>query len=575
MIYVSQHIVLQDIFTTCRDPGNRGVQPGEGGYCNSMRKGLLPKSLKFKVAFHLAIGLTLAVALFTIFIVRNQRGELLDQERDHVRLVSEIVTKSTRFAMLQNQRSAVYRIIKSVGSQEGIEKIRILSADGMIIYSSDLAEIASTIDLEAKGCPRCHSGDQKPPLGDRSGHSWIFTAPSGERHLSNIDIIRNEPSCYRNVLCHAHPEGQEVLGLLEITHELSSIDEQIRSNTFTIAAFSLGLVIVASLLVSIFIHRMVYIPLSDLERGAKRLKTGDLEKLIPIRSRDEFGHLASSFNGMMLALRDSELELQNWARTLEQKVEEKTKELQIAEAKAGHAEKLASVGLLAAGIAHELNNPLTGVLTFSTIIRRKMEDGSPDAEDLDLVIRETKRCSTIIKRLLDFAREKKPEHRFIDITGIIKETEQLLRHPTSSRDIKITLDFDEDLPPLWVDPDQIKQVIMNLIVNAQDAIESDGEIVISTRRLPEKISIEPGSPPLAAAEISVTDTGCGIPEHNRKKIFDPFFTSKVVGKGTGLGLSVTYGIVRAHGGTIDVESTVGSGTTFRILLPLENIAVEA
>jgi two-component system NtrC family sensor kinase len=278
---------------------------------------------------------------------------------------------------------------------------------------------------------------------------------------------------------------------------------------------------------------------------------------------------------MMLALRDSELELQNWARTLEQKVEEKTSELQIAEAKTAHAEKLASVGLLAAGIAHELNNPLTGVLTFSTIIRRKMEDGSPDAEDLDLVIRETKRCSIIIKRLLDFAREKKPEHRFTDVTDIIKETEQILRHPTSSRDIKITLAFDEDLPPLWVDPDQIKQVIMNLIVNAQDAIGSDGDITIRTRRLPEKVSIEPGSPPLAMAEISITDTGCGIPALNKKKIFDPFFTSKVVGKGTGLGLSVTYGIVRAHGGTIEVESTEGVGTTFRILLPLESIAVEA
>jgi two-component system NtrC family sensor kinase len=456
--------------------------------------------------------------------------------------------------MLQNQRSAVYRIIKRVGSQEGIDKVRILNADGMIIYSSDLAEIASSIDLEANQCLLCHQGDGTPPRGDVSGHSWTFTSPDGAQHLSNIDIIRNEPSCYRNVLCHAHPEDQEVLGLLEITHELSYINSQIRQNTLTIAAFSLGLVIVASLFVSIFVHRMVYVPLIDLERGAKRLKTGDLEKMIPVRSRDEFGHLASSFNGMMLALRDSELELQKWAHTLEQKVEEKTRELQTAEAKTAHAEKLASVGLLAAGIAHELNNPLTGVLTFSTIIRRKMEDGSPDAEDLDLVIRETKRCSVIIKRLLDFAREKKPEYRFVDITEIIKETERILRHPTASRDISITLDFDKNLPLIWVDPDQIKQVIMNILVNAQDAIGSDGEITIHTGRLPKKVSIEPGTPPLAMAEISITDTGCGIPEHNRKKIFDPFFTSKVVGKGTGLGLSVTYGIVRAHGGTIEVEN---------------------
>jgi two-component system NtrC family sensor kinase len=241
----------------------------------------------------------------------------------------------------------------------------------------------------------------------------------------------------------------------------------------------------------------------------------------------------------------------------------------VAEAETVRSEKLASVGLLAAGIAHELNNPLTGVLTFAHLLRKKMPDGSQDAEDLDLVIRETKRCAAIIKRLLDFAREKPPEKKFADLNQIIQDTERIIERPASYRDVKIALDLAPDLPPVWVDADQIKQVVMNILVNAQHAIETQGDITVRSRRCPQARSPEPGMKAVPMVEISVTDTGCGIPEHNLQRIFDPFFTSKEVGKGTGLGLSVSHGIVKAHGGAIEVESKVGEGSTFRIFLPID------
>jgi two-component system NtrC family sensor kinase len=311
------------------------------------------------------------------------------------------------------------------------------------------------------------------------------------------------------------------------------------------------------------------LPLRDLETGAKRLSSGNLGEMIPVRSPDEFGQLAASFNAMTVALRDSEAELREWGHTLEQKVEKRTQELRIAEAETARTEKLASVGLLAAGIAHELNNPLTGVLTFTTLLRKKMPAGTPDAEDLDLVIRETKRCATIIRRLLDFAREKKPEKKFADINQVIEDTARIVERPASFRDIEIALDLDPQLPQVWVDADLIKQVIMNMLVNAQHAIEHEGSITVRSRRFPQPRSPEPGMEPVAMVEISIIDTGCGIPENNLKRIFDPFFTSKEVGKGTGLGLSVSHGIVKAHGGAIEVESTVGKGSTFRIYLPVE------
>jgi two-component system NtrC family sensor kinase len=231
-------------------------------------------------------------------------------------------------------------------------------------------------------------------------------------------------------------------------------------------------------------------------------------------------------------------------------------------------EKLASVGLLASGVAHELNNPLTGILTFSHLVRQKMPDKSPDAEDMDLVIRETKRCAAIIKRLLDFAREKHPEKKFNDINQVIEDTVRIVERPANLRDIEITLDLDRTLPPIWIDADQITQVVMNMVVNAQHAVEQKGSITIITRCAARPQLTAPSAEPIPMVEISIVDTGCGIPEKNLKRIFDPFFTSKDVGKGTGLGLSVSHGIVEAHGGHIEVQSKVGEGSTFSVFLPL-------
>jgi two-component system NtrC family sensor kinase len=276
-----------------------------------------------------------------------------------------------------------------------------------------------------------------------------------------------------------------------------------------------------------------------------------------VRNGDEFGRLASSFNSMTAALREA-------ARTLEHKVAERTRALHLAQAEAARGEKLASVGLLAAGIAHELNNPLTGVLTFSSLLRKKVADGSEEAEDLDLVIRETKRCAAIIRRLLDFAREKTPEKKFADLNALIEDTARIIERPAHLADIQISMDLDPQLPLVWVDADLIKQVVMNMLVNAQHAIEEKGAITVRTRRASGE-----------RVEISIIDTGCGIPEKDLQRIFDPFFTTKGVGKGTGLGLSVSHGIVQAHGGTIEVASRLGEGSTFRVYLPVEPAAQPA
>ena len=524
-----------------------------------------PHTLKFKVVLYLTIALSAAMLLFTGLVVWFLYTEILGKVSDQLIQVSEVISKSTRFAMLQNQPAYVDRIIHDVANLAKIDRVRILSKDGRITHSTFAPEIGQTVDRKAEACSHCHQSERPLEQVPKNERTWTFKGPNGESLLGSMEVIRNEPSCY-NAACHQHAKETSVLGVLDIVYSLDEIDRKLRTSTLGIAGFSLGFIAFAALLVGFFVHRLVYLPLRDLESGAQRLSTGNLDQAIPVRSGDEFGKLAASFNVMTGALRNSRAELRDWGHTLEQKVERRTQELRSAQAETMRGEKLASVGLLASGVAHELNNPLTGILTFSYLVRQKMPDKSTDAEDMDLVIRETKRCAAIIKRLLDFAREKLPEKKFTDLNQVIDDTVRIVEQPAHLRDIEITVHLDRTLPPIWIDADQIKQVIMNMLVNAQHAVEEKGSITVSTRR-----SLDPRAPasePKPMVEISIVDTGCGIPEANLRRIFDPFFTSKDVGKGTGLGLSVSHGIVEAHGGLIEVESKVGEGSTFRVLLPL-------
>ncbi len=523
-------------------------------------------SLRVKVGIYLVVALSVAVFLFTFMVVRNSREELLREAISHASQLSEVVIKSTRFAMLQNQPTHVDQIIRDVGNQEDIDRVRILSKNGKVIHSTVKQEIGEMVDQEAEACLACHEDEKSRQASPMFGRPRFFTTQDGARMLGTTAVIRNEPTC-SSASCHAHPAEQTVLGVLDIVYPLNHINQMIRKNTVFIVVLALGFIIFAAILVSLLVQRAVYRPLADLKDCAARLADGDLEQQIPVRSGDEFGQLAESFNSVTKALRQSRDELQEWGHTLEQKVAAATRELQLAQAEAARSEKLASVGLLAAGIAHELNNPLTGVLTFSHLVRKQMPDGSPQAEDLDLVIQETKRCAVIIRRLLDFAREKTPEKKYSHLNSLVEQTTQLIAQSAQIADIDIVLDLDETLPPVWIDEDLVKQVIMNLLVNAQHAIEHTGRITIKTRTCPGH-GTDGDDRAAPMAEITITDTGCGIPKENLQRIFDPFFTTKGVGKGTGLGLSVSHGTIAAHGGVIEVDSTVGVGTEFRIYLPL-------
>ena len=526
---------------------------------------MTPKSLQFKVSLYLTLVLGATMMLFIALLVRQERSAQLQTMVTHMTELSQVIERSTRHAMMLDEPEIVDKIIEDIGRQEGIRRVRVLRKNGTIAHSNAPGEVGRHIDRDAEHCSQCHAG--RKALGDAPHKvKWrIFETPDGHQLLGNMEVIRNEASC-AGASCHAPPATQPVLGVVDITYSLDEINAQRSSHMVRMIVVSLGFVVLLSVSVGWLLRRLIYRPLRDLARGSERIASGDFEQAIPVRSADEFGQLAQSTNTMMAALKKSRQELEDWVATLNEKVKERTEELRLAEAEVARGEKLAAIGQLAAGIAHELNNPLTGVLTFTSLMRQKAPAGSQDAEDLDLVIRETRRCASIIRRLLDFAREKPPEKAEVDLNEIARETVRFVERSAALQQVQITLEADPQLPRLHADADLLKQVLMNILVNAQQAIPGAGRVAVRTRLHPARKL--PLRDPQPVVEIAISDTGCGIDKANLQRIFEPFYTSKEVGKGTGLGLSVSYGIVKAHGGEIEVESTVGAGSTFHVFLPV-------
>ncbi len=281
-------------------------------------------------------------------------------------------------------------------------------------------------------------------------------------------------------------------------------------------------------------------PLQELADGMARVANGDLDLKIRADSGDELGQLSQAFNVMVRGVKERDLRLR-----------EATSE------KLSQVEKQVSVGRLAAGVAHEINNPMTAILSLSMLLRRGLAPDDPRREDLDVVITETTRCREIVRRLLDFAQERPPEKRIVDVSEVVRETLALTARYEALAQVRVEVRLAQ--APLFVDADakQLQQVFTNLILNAAEAMRPGGTITVT--------SDEDSSGGFAV--VKVEDTGKGIPRECLPRVFEPFFTTKGSGKGTGLGLSVSLGIVRKHDGAIDIESEEDRGTTVTITIP--------
>jgi two-component system NtrC family sensor kinase len=306
-----------------------------------------------------------------------------------------------------------------------------------------------------------------------------------------------------------------------------------------------------------FVAGQITRPLAVMVEATDRIARGDLNYRVEISGQDEIGRLAQEFNSMTDDLRNARENLTEWGRTLERRVEERTRQLREAEDQLIQSEKLASLGKMAAGVAHEINNPLTSIILNTHLLLEEKKEGDEEREPLTLVADEAARCAQIVSGLLNFARQTPAASAPADVNDIVERAVQLLEMQASVRNIRIERDTDPSLPLIKLDRNKIQQVFSNLTLNACEAMPRGGTLRITSRMSRDG----------TAVEIVFADTGVGIPRENIPKLFDPFFTTKSFG--TGLGLAVSYGIVRQRGGTIDVRSEVGRGATFTVRLPLE------
>ncbi|MCX5797268.1 MAG: ATP-binding protein [Elusimicrobia bacterium] len=420
---------------------------------------MIREKIGLKLTLAVCATALVTIGIFAEFNSRAHSSSLLAEVERHANQLSEAVKSSTEYDMRFNQRDRIYDTIRRLGSQESIQRIRVMNKAGEIIYSSDRAEIGKMVDKKAESCYRCHSADRPLERLDMKERTRVFRLrPDSARTLGIINPIYNAPSCW-TAACHAHPRAQVVLGVLDVSMSLAAVDRDIRRGQLGILVFAVGAILALSLIVGLLVRRWVDAPVRELVEATRRVAGGDLECSIRERGDDELGLLAQSFNNMTRKLSEARLQL-------------------------FQSDKLASLGRLAAGVAHEINNPLTGVLTYSSFLLKRTKDQPELQEDLKVIVRETIRSREIVKSLLDFARQSVPKKGEADINEIVGRAATVIESQLALNAVRLVLSLAPDMPKVTVDANQMQQVFINLFVNAADAIgPKGGTITVSSSAL--------------------------------------------------------------------------------------------
>lgn len=419
------------------------------------------------------IGLKLiaAVGVITIFIIggfsyfsiRAQADALISQAGIHANKLSEAIKNSTLTSMLENRRAEVHAIINTVSHEPSITEIRIFNKEGVVAFSSRADLIGKMVDKRAESCYVCHAENaplQRLPIDERMRIYRI--RPDSSRILAVINPIYNQRSCHE-AACHAHTGDQTVLGVLDVKIDLADVDRQIEDSKLRLTVLAGFAIFALSLFIAYFVRRWIGTPVRELVKATEQVSSGNFNYTIHDLGKDELGILAKSFNKMTKNLAEARMQL-------------------------FQSDKMASLGRLAAGVAHEINNPLTAVLTYSSFLLKRTKDNPQVQEDLEIIVRETIRSRDIVKNLLDFARPSVPKMQNADINKIIKSAVEVVASQLLLKRIDLDANLGETLPEVTVDPNQIQQVFINLFVNAADAIGDHGGR-LSVR--PSVISLSP------------------------------------------------------------------------------------
>ncbi len=523
-------------------------------------------SLSLKLLVLLVSSMAVVFGVLGYLNIQLHRKHLEQTTLANAARMSSVIKRNTSYYMLRNQRDGLYHIITDMANEPEMVRIRIINDHGVISFSSDLSEMGKIVDQHLQVHDSLPSGAPSYHYANGKQSFRTYSLASGERALGVITPIENSPSCSA-AECHAHPAEIRTLGVLDTNISLASTERSVAESRRQVLLYTGLAIFGVALLCAAFVQHMLAGPLRALKEGTRRVGSGELGYQIQLRSSGELKDLARSFNTMSCQLLEDDRQINAWTRTLEQRVEEKTRELSGAQEEMLRVERMASIGKLAAVVAHEINNPLAGILTYAKLLKKRLSrEAKPDAENismLDLVESESRRCGEIVKNLMTFARPTAMNREPADLNNVIGRCVRLVQHQLKLKNIELQTQFDKDLPLVRCDNGQIEQVILALVMNAIDAMPNGGNLTLSSRKGPGPAEIQ----------LEVRDDGVGMPPDVLANMFEPFFTTKERGRGLGLGLAISRNIVDRHGGRIAVASEPGRGTAFTITLPLQNTVV--
>ena len=516
--------------------------------------------LSVRLIISLSSILIILLSVYTYFILKNLNNYLTESRFQTSYNLSEIIKKSTRYGMLLNRPEDVHAIINTLRSLKGVEEIRIYNKQGTISYSTDPAEILKKVDLTAEACIGCHNSSVPLQSLTNQDKIRVYKNLENKRVLGLINPIMNEPEC-SNAACHAHPQNVNILGVLDVGVSLEGLDEIIQKSRTKVILASIFLVIVISFFSGLFITILVNKPIKIIREGIEAVGNGNLDYKIEINAKNELGQVANRFNEMSTNLAEAYKEIKNWSETLNDKVNEKTEELKNIYNQVNQIEKLASLGKLSATVAHELNNPLAGILTYSKLITKKLQASNNNSEHaqiieyLELISHESARCGQIVKDLLIFSHSERDEFAKENLLKIIYHSITVINHHLEINGITLVKDYTDSPIFIYCDANKIQQALISLLINSIEAMPNGGKIIISVTTEKDNVVLR------------ITDEGTGVADKDLPHIFVPFYSTKAESSGTGLGLAVAYGIIANHNGKIEVEKTSNEGTTFKIELP--------
>jgi two-component system NtrC family sensor kinase len=511
----------------------------------------MPRRLARKLILSITVIVLIVAAVSGLVNVTTEENQLLNTVLLGAGQLSKGITSATWHAMLDDHREAAYQVMQTIALKQGIDRIRMFNSAGHVTFSTNQEDRQESIDL---------------PKLDAKALVNVYRGADGWRRLDMRTPIYNEKSCSQ-AECHAHPAHIKTLGVLDLSLNLQDVDYEVAGMKYRVLLVTAVEVTLIALFIIFFTRRFVGQPIEKLIAGTQAISHMELDQPLDIAGNsEELDELARSFDTMRDRLRTALAEINSFTQSLETKVQDRTQQLKAAHQKLLQSDRLASLGELAASVAHEINNPIAGVLNLSMLLQRMLkDDGIPQERILEFrkylaqVSAETTRVGRIVSDLLAFSRRSKPQRAPADVNKIVKMTLSLVQHKMKLSGVEVESDLAEDLPPVPCDQSQVQQVVLNLVMNAAEATHTKAD-----RRV--KVSTRTGN---GVVRLVVTDNGEGIAPENLAKVFHPFFTTKPEGKGVGLGLAVSYGIVEAHGGEIEVNSAFGEGATFTVSLPLQ------